>query len=212
VSSRSPSQSRTTNIARRSLKDLTKAISSPTNLTLPLPDDLIQLLNNYLEKHLPHEDTDSQRLHEELLTIYDTHVLPSPSRLGPFLAILTTLKPAIRGSGRLLQWWDKLAEPVLQHISGEKGLAFQARKTLLDILIHGEDEEAESEMQDAKETSDKISQDLIEIWLLKTRLANEEFDKNALFIEGQLRLILLAFGKKRPKVRFRAFQYWKQRC
>lgn len=91
-------------------------------------------------------------------------------------------------------------------------MAFQARKTLLDILIHGEDEEAESEMQDAKETSDKISQDLIEIWLLKTRLANEEFDKNALFIEGQLRLILLAFGKKRPKVRFRAFQYWKQRC
>jgi hypothetical protein len=55
----------------RSFKELSKAVNSyiPT-LSLPLPDDLIQVIQAYLDKHYPIEESDSQRLHDELLNIY----------------------------------------------------------------------------------------------------------------------------------------------
>jgi hypothetical protein len=183
----------------RSFKDLVKALTnSLPAILLPLPDDLLQVLHAYLEKHDAHDESDSQRLQDELLSLYETHIHDNPSRLAPFLAILRTLKPGIRGSGRLLQWWDKLALPVLNNIGEEKGLALEAKNTLLDILIYDEDDEVEKE--DAMHTSEAVSENLLSVWLNKHRAGNEEFDNEARFVEGQIQLILLAFGRKRLKV------------
>lgn len=182
----------------RSYKELTKAINtSASNPTLPLPDDLVAIIHAYLEKHASHDEADSQRLQEELLSIYQASILDKPSRLAPFLAILRTLKPAIRGKGRLLQWWDKLSVPVLSKLGQEKGLAVEARDTLLEILVYDEDE---SELEDAEATSKAMAHNLLATWLAKSRHASEEFDEHAHFVEGQIQMILLAFGKKRPKV------------
>lgn len=108
------------------------------------------------------------------------------------------LKQAIRGSGRLLQWWDKLALPVLNNIGEEKGLALEAKNTLLGILVYDEDDEVVK--KDAIHTSEAVSQNLLEVWLKKHQLGDAEFDNEARFVEGQIQLILLAFGRKRPKV------------
>lgn len=148
-----------------------------------------------MEKHSGREESDSQRLQDDLTIIYQNHVLDKPSRLAPFLAILRNLKPAIRGSGRLSQWWDRLAIPILNKLGEEKGLAEEARNALLAILVYDEDEED----ADSVATSAAISENLLEIYLQKHALASEEFDEEARFVEGQLQKILVAFGKKRPK-------------
>ncbi|KAH6662773.1 Hamartin protein-domain-containing protein [Halenospora varia] len=183
-----------------SLKDLTKAISTffdskPSN-PLPLPDSLIEVINAYLAEHAAHDESDSQRLQENLLNIHQLFVNEKATRLAPFLAILRLLKSGIRGSSRLLQWWDKLCLPVLSRLGDEKGLASEARSTLLVTLNYDEDEE---DVEDAKTTSKVMSERLLEIWLAESKSADEDMNQHARFVEHQLLDILVAFGKKRPK-------------
>lgn len=97
----------------------------------------------------------------------------------------------------MLQWWDKLCIPVLCHLGEEKGLALEARNTLLDILIYDEDDE---HVEDAITTSDTVAENLIAIWLAKCNSVATHLDENSKFIESQLRSILISFGRKRPKV------------
>jgi hypothetical protein len=99
----------------------------------------------------------------------------------------------------LLQWWDKLALPVLNNLGEEKGLALEAKETLLGILVVDEDDELEKE--DAVNTSEAVSENLLAVWLKKHQAGNADFDNEARFVEGQIQLILLSFGRKRPKVR-----------
>jgi solute carrier family 25 protein 16 len=157
------------------------------------------VINAYLEKHPNPDESDSQRLQDELLAVYQSSILDKPSRLAPFLAILLPLKPNLSGSGRLLQWWDKLSVPVLSNLSMEKGLAVMARNTLLEILVYDEDEE-NAKTGDARTTSRVLSESLLATYLAKTKASLDEFDDHAKFVAGQIQLILVAFGKKRPKV------------
>jgi solute carrier family 25 (mitochondrial carrier protein), member 16 len=155
-------------------------------------------LHAYLDKHAEYDDSESQRLQEELLLIYQNYVHNNPSRLALFLAIVRTLNPAIRGSGRLLQWWDKLSVAVINKLGEEKGLATEAKNTVLGILVYDEDEEGEL-LNDAITTSSTIAENLLEVWLNKSTSASIEFDDDARFVENQVQMILLAFGRRRPK-------------
>ncbi|QSZ34581.1 hypothetical protein DSL72_006175 [Monilinia vaccinii-corymbosi] len=181
-----------------SLKDLTKAIkASVTSSTrIPLSDDLVQTIHSYLEKNPSHDEADSIKLQEELLTIYEKDIVDHPTRFAPFLAVLRKLRTSIKGNGRMLQWWDKLCIPVLTHLGEVKGLALEARYTLLDILIYDEDEE---DIDDVITTSDTVAENLLAIWMAKSNSGSIYLDENARFIESQLRAILISFGRKRPK-------------
>lgn len=83
------------------------------------------------------------------------------------------------------------------HLGVEKGLAIEVKSILLSILVYDEDEE---DNHSAKATSDAVVENLISVWLAETKIATEEFDDHARFVESQICIILLAFGKKRPKV------------
>ncbi|KAJ8060127.1 hypothetical protein OCU04_010479 [Sclerotinia nivalis] len=181
-----------------SLKDLTKAIktSVTTSTRLPLPDDLVRVIHSYPEKNPTHDESDSTKLQEELLSIYEKDIADHPTRYAFFLSILRKLRTSIKGGGRMLQWWDKLCIPVLSHLGEEKGLALEARNTLLDILIYDEDE---GHIEDAITTSDTVAENLLAIWLAKSNSGVIPLDENARFIESQLRGILISFGRKRPK-------------
>ncbi|KAB8298237.1 hypothetical protein EYC80_001972 [Monilinia laxa] len=181
-----------------SLKDLTKAIrtSVTTSTRIPLTDDVVRIIHSYLEKNPSHDEADSTKLQEELLSIYEKDVVDHPTRFVPFLSILRRLRTSIKGSGRMLQWWDKLCIPVLNHLGEMKGLALEARYTLLDILIYDEDEE---HIDDVTITSDTVAENLVSIWMAKSNSGTIHLDENARFIEGQLRGILITFGRKRPK-------------
>jgi len=106
---------------------------------------------------------------------------------------MRNFKPVLRGSGRLLLWWEKLAIPIINKLGEEKGLAEEAKNTLLDILVEDEEDE------DSIATSSRITDDLIGIWLKNNNIAMTEFDDQARFVEGQMQSILLAFGRRRPK-------------
>ncbi|KAF7903164.1 uncharacterized protein EAF01_006213 [Botrytis porri] len=181
-----------------SLKDLTKAIktSVTTSTRLPLPDDLVRIIHTCLEKHPTHDESDATKIQEELLSIYEKDICDHPTRFAPFLSILRKLRTSIKGGGRMLQWWDKLCIPVLSHLGEEKGLALEARNTLLDILIYDEDED---HLDDTITTSDTVAENLISIWLAKCNSIATNLDENSKFIESQLRSILISFGRKRPK-------------
>jgi solute carrier family 25 protein 16 len=84
----------------------------------------------------------------------------------------------------------------LNKIGEEKGLAIEAKDILLGILVYEEDEEDE----DSIITSNAVSKSLMDVWLHNNVLAMKDSDGQAQFIEGQLQIILLAFGRKRPKV------------
>jgi len=87
---------------------------------------------------------------------------------------------------------------VLNHLGEEKGLALEAKDTLLGILVYDEDDDIER--QDVVHTSEAVSENLLAVWLKKNQASSAEFDDEARFVEGQIQLILLAFGRKRPKV------------
>lgn len=164
---------------------------------MPLPDDLLLVLHAYLDKHPEFDETEAQRLQEELLSIYQNNVPGNSSRYAPFLAVIRTLSPALRGAGRLLQWWDRLCIPVINKLGAEKGLATEAKNAVLSILVY-EDGQGEL-MDDAITTASSITENLLNVWINKQTAASVEFDDDARFIENQIQMILLAFGRRRPK-------------
>jgi hypothetical protein len=182
----------------RSFKELIKVVNAyiPT-LDLPLPEDLIQVIQAYLDKHHPIEESDSQRLQDELLNIYNRDVKNTPPRYAIFIAILRQLRQAITGPPRVLQWWDALIVPNLRHLAKEKGLAVEARSLLLDILAYDADDE---DNKNAAQTSAALSEKVLEIWLKNSTTASSDAEPASHFIEEQMKLVLIEFGKKRPKV------------
>jgi solute carrier family 25 protein 16 len=162
------------------------------------------MINAYLDKHPDPEEAASQRLQDDLLAVYQSSIRDVTPRLAPFLAILLPLKLNLSGSGRLLSWWDKLSVPVLDNIGVEKGLAIVARDLLLAILVYEEDEDS-ARTQEAKETSNTLAETLLATWLAQSKAALEQFDDHAKFVAEQIQLILVAFGRKRPKVSGKCF-------
>ncbi|KAG9240813.1 Hamartin protein-domain-containing protein [Calycina marina] len=175
-------------------KNLTKVLTAALpSVSLPLPDDIIQVIHAYLDKHADHNESACQRLQDELLSMYENHVLDNPSRIAPFMAILRSLKPNIRGSGRFLQWWEKLSGPIMLSLGDEKGLARVTRDTLLDVLVEDEED------KDSITTSAALADNLMSAWLKNNNSAMVDFDDKARFIEAQIKDILLAFGRRRSK-------------
>jgi hypothetical protein len=52
----------------------------------------------------------------------------------------------------------------------------------------------------AANTSAALSEKLLEIWLKNSTIASSDAGPAAHFIEEQMKLVLIEFGKKRPKV------------
>lgn len=181
----------------RSIKDLIKTISSGvTNATVPLPEDLLQVVQAFLDKHETIEDSDSQRLHEELLTIYHKDILENPNRYAFFLALLRHLRPVLKGR-RLLEWWDLLYPNIFNTLTEEKFLASEAQSILLEILVHDEDGEGSTE---AAKISGALFEKLMKLWLENCNATAAE-DPAAHLIKVQIQHVLISYGRKRTKVK-----------
>jgi solute carrier family 25 (mitochondrial carrier protein), member 16 len=183
------------------LKDVVKSIHNHVSTgVLPLPSDLIDVIQAYLDKHLPIEDGDSQRLQEELLSIWQKLARDKPDRYTTFISILRELRPAIRRAAQWLQWWETLVIPVLGHIGEGRGLAKETRQLLLDILLFEAEDGDDARIEAARHTCVVISEKVLEIWLNQSRVATTEADPVAHYLDQQIKTVLLAFGQKRPQV------------
>ncbi|RKF63999.1 Tuberous sclerosis 1 protein-like protein [Erysiphe neolycopersici] len=183
-----------------SLKDLTKAISKAVpKLSLPLPTSLLEVISTYLERHVSNDDSEFLNLQDELLAIYKSTVLQYPSSLTAFLAILLRLKHLFPKTSRLLQWWDDLLKPVLINIGIQPKLADETRDILLDTLVYDEDDSEGKRLENVKATSFCVAEILLSSWLSQIKKADDDFDDHAGYVAGHIQLILIEYGKKRPK-------------
>ena len=161
---------------------------------------MIQL---YLDRHPNIEDNESQRLHDELLNLYNKHVAKDVDKHATFLAALKQLRPAIKGTARLLEWWDLLVRPTLDSLGQEKAVVSDAGAVLLSVLVYDEDEDDDGEKARA---SALFTGKLLELYLDKTRLLTGDGpkvlpeDERYRFVSNHLESLLVSFGRKRPKV------------
>jgi hypothetical protein len=86
--------------------------------------------------------------------------------------------------------------PVLDRLTAERGLAFETRAILLEILVYDTDE---GDVTDAMHTSAVLLEKLLEMWLNSSKAALKP-DPAAHFLEQQIQQVLVEFGKKKPKV------------
>jgi len=194
--------------AHRSSKDTFKALnntfSAPTIPLTPLPDELLRILEAFVERHHDIEDNDSQRLHDELLTIYQRHVAVNPDKHDAFVSVLRQLRPAIKGESRLNEWWNLVIRPTIDAIGHKRDSIEEAREFLLGILVFDTEEDKTGEKARLCAT---FTKKLLDAYLWRTRVPTADTDTVSVedeFIAHELEMVLVAFGRKKPKVRITA--------
>ncbi|KAK6531196.1 hypothetical protein TWF281_008021 [Arthrobotrys megalospora] len=191
-------------MASGSLKDLLRAITTAVTATpspYPLPDDLSTTIQAFLDRHVDDDESDQQRLSDELLNIHSTKVQGHKDRQLTFIGILGELKPALRGRDRMMVWWDCLLEPTMKNLDSTKTAVTDARQLVLKMLIYDDDEDIHG---DLKEVSEIFTGLLFQKYITMANLHSERDenfpngDENR-FIGSNVEEILLSFGKRRAK-------------
>ncbi|GAB1318958.1 Hamartin protein-domain-containing protein [Madurella fahalii] len=179
-----------------SSKDLAKALSNfLQSPKLPLPAELNAIIASYLEKHDKPDEGSGERLGDELLAVWEKIVKDRPDKYAAFLAVLRELRPALRTPSRIFKWWDKLLDPVLEHVGREKGLAREVMDHTLDLLSADEydDPTAWSE-----EGLAPLVNRLLSRWM-EVRERQPHFRSSTELKDQMIKEALMAFGKRDPK-------------
>jgi hypothetical protein len=166
---------------------------------LPLPDEINDVIEAYLNSHRNIDDHGSQRLQEDLLELHRSSV--TPEKEDAFVNVLRRLQLAILGKARLEEWWRLVIRPILDGLGNRRDTIEDAKEFLLSILVY-EDDEAGDERR--VRLSEHFTQELLDAYLARTKIPTSE-DSPATseddFVSNQLEGILVAYGRKRPKVR-----------
>lgn len=181
----------------RSTRDLSKAINAYIHApSLPLPDDLNRVLAAYLEKHEKYDEGASDRLQDELTSIFHKSVAGQPDRYAPFLAVLRSLRPALRTPARIVQWWDRFIDPVLDNLNMEKGLANEALRSILELLAFEEDEYDKPPSTGPNIFADRLLSRWMQLNALnQAATGSGSSDSKERFMQEAI----MIFGKKDPK-------------
>ncbi|KAK3318499.1 Hamartin protein-domain-containing protein [Apodospora peruviana] len=179
-----------------SVKDLTKAVNTFMQApVLPLPDELTAIISGYLDRHAKSDDGTADRVNEELLSIYGRTVHGHPEKYAGFLAILRELRPAIRTPARIFEWWDRLLDPVLEHVDQERGLAKEVLNNTLDLLSI---DESDTSIDASQAGLTPFTNRLLSRWM-EARANHPEDVFSVDFKESMVKKALMVFGKKDPK-------------
>ncbi|GAP90446.1 putative tuberous sclerosis 1 [Rosellinia necatrix] len=183
--------------AAPTLKELVKAVGSFAHSpSLPLPDDLVQIIEAFLDNRADKWDESvAEKVHDELLSVFKQDIAQDPARYAAFIALLRHLRPLVGQPARVLQWFDLLL-PVLAHLIQEKDLASECQGILLDILTGSDGNDKSSFTQGA---AAPIAERIIYLWFDEVELLRKSADALQDFKEKHLRDTLILYGKKRPK-------------
>lgn len=183
-------------LLHRTLKSLSTAINTHiSTLATPLPEDLNEVVESYLQKHEKHDDANSEKLQDELLSIHSKHVAGHPELLSGFIALLSQLLPAIRSPSRIFQWWDLLQAGVGEALLTEKGLASDISCAISNLL--SQDDVPSSEEGGAPAFNPFVKR-LVSIWMEHFR--GPSLGGRADLIEKLALEALTSYGKTKPKV------------
>lgn len=156
---------------------------------------MIEIIEGYLQKHEKFEESIADKVHDELLSIYDKDVKDVPTRYAPFINILRRLRPLIGQPAKVMQWWEQLL-PVFDVLNQEKDLATEGQNILLDILTADDSNDAESPTGGA---AVPLGEKVLRFWMDDCGRAAKGEGPLALFKEKQLRQVLIIYGKKHPR-------------
>jgi hypothetical protein len=185
---------------RETVKALNTTFSAPT-VPCPLPDELRTTIENFLERYDQIDDHDSQRFHEDLHTLYQRQVAASPEKHGAFLAVLRLLRPAIIGESRLTAWWNLVLKPTIDGTGHKRQAIEDAGDIVQSILVY--DAEADKDGQHAR-LSTLFTKRILDAYLARTNVplsAEDTISPENEVLAQQLEDVLVAFGRKMPKVR-----------
>jgi hypothetical protein len=134
-----------------------------------------------------------------LLSIFNKYVVNSPEKHGPFVNALRLLRPAIQGQNRLDEWWSLVIRPTIDTVGYRQHSIEDAREFLLGILVFDPEDEGVGEKSTI---SSHFTKKLLDAYLSRTRIpsGDEVVSPEDEFIAHELENILVAFGRKRPKV------------
>lgn len=163
-------------------------------MAVPLPDDLAKAIESYLEKHEKYDDSSSERLQEELLSVHEKHVAGNPGRLAGFIAVISQLLPAIRSPSRIFQWWDLLKDGFDDNFLSEKDLVPESFSALSNLLSL-DDIQPEEGRDPAVNPFVGRS---ISMWM--EQYQGTSVGKPVDHIEKGTRETLISYGKRQPKV------------
>lgn len=184
---------------RETLKALNSTFSAPT-VAYPLPDELQATINGFLERYDDIEDYDSQRFHEDLLSLYMRHVAGNSEKHGPFLSALRLLRPALTGETRLSEWWRLVLKPTIDGIGHKKQEIEDAGDFLQNILVYDADDDQDGERA---RLSEFFTKKILDAYLARTKIPSSSEDvvspENE-FVSHELESVLVAFGRRKPKV------------
>jgi hypothetical protein len=186
---------------RETLRALTLFFAAPTT-SYPLPDEIQGIIEAFVERYHDIDDHDSQRFHEDLLSLYMRHAAGNPEKHGSFLGTLRLLRPTLTGEARLSEWWSLVVQPTIEAMGHKRHELEDAKEILLDILVfdtdHGNmDEQARLSRHFAKKTLDA--------YLLRTKVptsAEDAVSPGDDFVSHELESVLVAFGRRKPKVSY----------
>lgn len=185
---------------RETLKALSTTLAAPAS-QYPLPEELRDTIDRFLEKYDAIDDADSQRFHDELMSLYSKHVAGNPANLGPFLSVLRAVRPALTGGTRLGEWWDLVLKPTIDSVGHKRREVESAKELLLSFLIHEADDDKDKGNEGAR-LSDLFLRKTLDVYLARTKVPSEtehiaspEDD----YVSNEVESVLVAFGRKQPK-------------
>ncbi|KAJ2971900.1 hypothetical protein NQ176_g7466 [Zarea fungicola] len=178
------------------VKDLSKAITSYiTEPALPLPDDVKDAIEAYLDKHETYDDAIADRLQEELVFIFEKHVRGNSAATGPWMAILRRIQMALQSPEKVLFWFDA-CQKILDDTPLDKSVVKETIFAMMNTAVLAE------RLQDSFEgdsTSNPIIDRLLAIWIDNFFPAHIEGNKALEHNEHLLRDALGQFGRRKPK-------------
>lgn len=191
---------------RECVKALNTTFSAPT-VPYPLPDELRETIEIFLDRYENIDDHDSQRFQEDLHALYQRHVAQSPEKRGPFLSLLRLVRPAITGEARLTTWWSLLIKSTIDGIGHKRHEIEDASEFLQTILVYDPDHDKDGEHA---QLSSLFLKRILDVYLIRTNILSSSEDSISPendFVSHQLESIIVTFGRKMPKVSFRCSCY-----
>ncbi|KAF1994788.1 hypothetical protein P154DRAFT_364977 [Amniculicola lignicola CBS 123094] len=183
---------------RETVKALTATFSATTT-PFPLPEELHQTIQAFLDKYHGIDDHDSQRFHDDLLSLYMRHVAGNPEKHGSFLSALRHLRPVLTGEARLNEWWGLVVKPTVETMGHKKQEIEDARDFVQGILVFDVEDDKDGELA---QLSDAFSRKMLDAYLLVTKVPSSTGDvvcPEDEFVGHELETILVNFGRRKPK-------------
>lgn len=147
---------------------------------------------------------DSARVQSELKAFFEKHIAGHTQKYGAFVGVLRELRPAINQETYILEWWSLAIHPILKGVGFRKSALDDAQDFLLGVMVY--DDEEEDTRQRAK-LSGELCRKLLEIYIDHTAVLGEDAEfvaQDNTQIAQQTEVVLVAFGRQRPKDLFHA--------